>query len=615
MGVGYIFKWLKSRIASAIIRKHIPIDTLFIDAKQLYYPCIKKGVDEIDAIKPFIQKLQNTIKRFKTKELIFISMDGPNPAAKFQTQRLRKYRKEHKIGFVPPNEPFEMLSIKQAADLLDKALKDSLSKIINLPKIQTKHIFYSSGFAPGEAEHKFFQYFREAKNSPDWKPNQNHFIFSGDNDLIFLALQFVDENFYIIKPFNEGTISISVIRDYFLKLIHDSLGDTKKEIDDKKVIQDIISLSFILGNDFIPDFPDIKPSPDVFDLFINAYISINKNGNPQYRYLIENDVFNVSTLRELISIFFNKQVIIPDNLNDPSLSEVKIIAQDTLRILNFNCLYYSNGPPSWTYYYPHQKSLNIFNAVSLMVQEEKDFFDNIQYDEVTDPFLKALVNHPPDSMVNIPWNIYKIKIPPSPIAEKYWPSSYKTLPMFNLEEIKIYYKKELASLPPKELEFNRRDPLYIPYNKTMNIMDQNIRPNRNQARNHNDNDNNNNNNNDNDDDNNNNNNNRNNKNNLIRLNQIQTHNQELNPALNLNQNSTIGVYSEAPYKRYIGNNLSARFGKIKSVKTINVTMIEFEQEESASLASGAGEIDINGQKYIMAPLPQIVSNCFLLPES
>ena len=78
----------------------------------------------------------------------------------------------------------------------------------------------------------------------------------------------------------------------------------------------------------------------------------------------------------------------------------------------------------------------------MMTQEGKEFFEHLPPDEVTEPFLKALVIHPPGSKTNIPWGIYKIKIPPSPIAEKYWPSSYKTLPMFNLEEIKIYYKKE-----------------------------------------------------------------------------------------------------------------------------------------------------------------------------
>lgn len=48
--------------------------------------------------------------------------------------------------------------------------------------------------------------------------------------------------------------------------------------------------------------------------------------------------------------------------------------------------------------------------------------------------------------------LYEIKIPPSPFAKKYW-----LLSIFNLDEIKKFYKEELA--------LNRREPLCIAYEK------------------------------------------------------------------------------------------------------------------------------------------------------
>lgn len=462
MGAGYIVLWLQSKIKSAYVKLEVPIDTLFIDAKQLYYRCIRKGKPEICAIKPFTQNLRNIMYKYVAKNFIFISIDGPNPAAKFQTQRTRKYKREHKQDFCYPKEPFDMLSTKQPADEVDKALKFLLNKL----NIKTGRIYYSSGYAPGEAEHKYLKFFRDSKNSPDWIPNQNHFIFTDDNDLVLLSLLFMDENIYIIKTRGD-IVSISIVRDYLLKRVHDSLNQTKKEIDNTRVIHDIVAISFLLGNDFIPEFPDIRTTERKFDLFIDAYIAINQNEDPNYQYLIENDSFNVLSLQKLVSLFFHKDIPIP-NTNDPKYPENKQVAQDVLRILNFTWLYYTRGTPSWTYYYPHEYSPYLFSAVSLMDQEGPEFFDNLPSDEVTDPFLKALVNHPPDSQSNIPWGIYKIKIPPSPIAEKYWPLRKSNLPIFDLEEIKTFYRKEVIQLSPDELALNRREPLFVVYEKGQN---------------------------------------------------------------------------------------------------------------------------------------------------
>lgn len=392
---------------------------------------------------------------YVAKNYIFVSFDGPNPAAKFQTQHYRGYNPDFRY----PKEPFDMLSKEQIAVEVDRSLKNFLEKLY----IKTERVYFSGGFSAGEAEHKYLESFREFKNSPNWISNQNHFIYSGDNDLVLLSLLFVDENIYIIRSSGD-VISISIARDYLIKRVHESLDKTKKVIDDKRVIHDIVAISFLLGNDFIPKFPDINTNDNVFDLLIDAYIEMNQNDDPNYHYLIENDSFNVLSLRKLVSLFFHKDLTVPDQ-NDPNFSENKKVAQNVLRILNFTWLYYSRGTPSWTYYYPHQYSPFLLSAVGLMDQEGKEFLENLQNDEVTEPFLKALVIHPPNSTSNIPWGIYKIKIPPSPIAKKYWPLRKTNLPIFNLDEIKAFYKEELTKLSPEELELNRREPLYIVYEK------------------------------------------------------------------------------------------------------------------------------------------------------
>lgn len=43
----------------------------------------------------------------------------------------------------------------------------------------------------------------------------------------------------------------------------------------KRVIDDIMALSFILGNDFIPQFPDIESYRKTFTTIISVYSKVN----------------------------------------------------------------------------------------------------------------------------------------------------------------------------------------------------------------------------------------------------------------------------------------------------------------------------------------------------
>ena len=60
MGAGGIYKWVKWKIGSALLNNvRIQIDTMFIDAKQLFYMGVRRGISSIDAIKPFIKRVKH----------------------------------------------------------------------------------------------------------------------------------------------------------------------------------------------------------------------------------------------------------------------------------------------------------------------------------------------------------------------------------------------------------------------------------------------------------------------------------------------------------------------------------------------------------------------------
>lgn len=483
MGIKGLNKWLKTNIRSSFIRRIPQIDTLFIDAKQFYYKSLEQ-CSESEVIPIFLSKIQYFIETYTPLDTLFLAMDGPNPAAKFQTQRERKFESEFEPNFKFPTKQQFLASYdeEQYGENVNKALEEFLPNLLSKSKIKSKQFLFSSGYAPGESEHKYFQYFREQKDSRNWKSNQNHFIVSNDNDLIFLSLQFIDENFYIIKFWeNNGRtnfdyVDITEVRRYFLNLIYNPFGNDKygynNDIDEGKVIDDIVALSFLLGNDFIPPFPEIE-SNDVnsFQKLLNIYVSMNANNRSHYKYLIDDDAFNVSTLNEFVKLFFrndHRQFQNYNKLNENQKRQAKNMSQMILRTLNFTWIYYSSGVPCWTFYYPYLQSPSLKMAVQLMVQEGSEVFDDMEDDEIIDPYLKTLITRPAHSTSNIPWNIYKIKIPPSEIASKYWPLIKPGIqvPIFDLNEIKIHYKKALKTLTQEEMVFNRRDPPYFVYPKT-----------------------------------------------------------------------------------------------------------------------------------------------------
>lgn len=474
MGIKGLFRWIQAYIPSAIKKKRVTPDTLFIDAKQFFYSAIANLKTKRDGIPIFLKILKKEINSYLPTDTLFISMDGPNPAAKFQTQRTRKFQIEYNVNFQYPKQPFNMLEEEQMADVTNREISIMLQNLIKNLNFRCKRILFSSGFSPGESEHKYLDFFREYKKSENWKPNQIHYIDSQDNDLVFLALQFIDEDFFIARKFNE-IIDISEIRKYFFnKFYNPQIGLEKfspKEFDEQKLINDIIALSFLLGNDFIPSIRGVSENLHAyvaadFDNLFKAYFAINysKTGNSDapFKYLIEHNCFNVEVLKQLILNFSNKTCFPPVIGN---LEHEKQKAQAILRTFNFTYLMYTSKLPSWTYYYPYLDHPDLLTSVSLMTQEGPEFFDTIQSDEVIDPYLKALVIHPAQSMQNIPWNIYKIKIPPSPIAEKFWPLRRNKPPMFDLQEIMVHYKQQLATLSPEELVLNRRDPPYFEYTR------------------------------------------------------------------------------------------------------------------------------------------------------
>lgn len=250
MGLPGFRPWLTKMIADILTARGPPCTSLFIDGNQTYYQSRDHFEDSPDELfADFIAQLKAIIHQLNPSFLVFIAMDGTAPAAKLQTQRYRKFDFEYDEDFEEPSRGFPFTG---HAERIDQELTKMCQELRQDPTIQAENIVYSSVYAPGESEHKYFEFVRSLKNQQIWPSDGNHYLYSFDNDLFILSLQFPNDKFYV-NIAKEGVYDVSKLKNYLLYLVTRTIG--AQSLDATHVLRDIMALTFLFGGDFMPQFP------------------------------------------------------------------------------------------------------------------------------------------------------------------------------------------------------------------------------------------------------------------------------------------------------------------------------------------------------------------------
>ncbi|KAJ6254353.1 5'-_3' exoribonuclease [Anaeramoeba flamelloides] len=201
-------------------------------------------------------------------------------------------------------------------------------------KSEWKHlkILYSGHLVPGEGEHKILDYIRSAKKKETYDPNTSHCFYGQDADLFFLSLithvpnivilrENFDFNFWRTKDLtylgqkkillkkNLNLIFITILREYIeydltlkfntynpyqQKIVpknenenekNENENEKKDTYDTERIIDDFVFLSFLIGNDFIPNLPNFLIKNGAFNRIIDVYREFRK----QYGYITDGD--------------------------------------------------------------------------------------------------------------------------------------------------------------------------------------------------------------------------------------------------------------------------------------------------------------------------------------
>ena len=200
---------------------------------------------------------------------------------------------------------------------LTKQLKYFINKKISEDvDWQGVEIVLSGHEVPGEGEHKIMEYIRLAKAQPQYNANLRHCLYGLDADLIMLGLLSHDPHFCLLREEvtfgrqsqkkskelehqNFYLMHLCIVREY-LELEFQELrqpGILNFPYDMERVIDDFILMAFFVGNDFLPNLPNLHINEGALALMFKIYKSVLPKAGG---YINELGVINLERLAMLL---------------------------------------------------------------------------------------------------------------------------------------------------------------------------------------------------------------------------------------------------------------------------------------------------------------------------
>ncbi|EDO17798.1 hypothetical protein Kpol_541p40 [Vanderwaltozyma polyspora DSM 70294] len=334
MGIPKFFRYISERwptILQLIENDQIPeFDNLYLDMNSIFHNCThgndidstKRRLSEEEVFQNIFNYIDHLFNTIKPKKKFYMAIDGVAPRAKMNQQRSRRFRsamdaenamkKAIENGDeLPKGEPFDTNSITPGTEFMAKLTKNIKyfihNKISSDSNWRNIEIIFSGHEVPGEGEHKIMDFIRSIRSLDTYDPNTRHCIYGLDADLIMLGLSTHDPHFALLREevrfgnqrnsSNNSTLSALDKQNFYLlhlSLLRQYLNLEFKEVADginfkydfEKVLDDFILIMFVIGNDFLPNLPDLHLNKGAFPVILQTFKEallhldghINENG-------------------------------------------------------------------------------------------------------------------------------------------------------------------------------------------------------------------------------------------------------------------------------------------------------------------------------------------------
>ncbi|XP_044268734.1 5'-3' exoribonuclease 1 isoform X2 [Tribolium madens] len=320
MGVPKFFRYISERypcLSEFVKEYQIPVfDNLYLDMNGIIHMCSHPDdnnphfrITEEKIFADIFHYIEFLFRMIKPQKVFFMAVDGVAPRAKMNQQRGRRFRSakdaekmeleaKNKGEKLPDVERFDSNCITPGTEFMAR-LHEQLkyfvvSKVSNDNLWKKCKIILSGHETPGEGEHKIMDYIRYIRSQPGYDPNTRHCLYGLDADLIMLGLCTHDPHFSLLREevkFGKKAkrsnvpeeirfylLHLSLMREYLeleFSPLKTALKDSDKiKFDIENIIDDWILMGFLVGNDFIPNLPNLHISNGALPVLYKAYIEV-----------------------------------------------------------------------------------------------------------------------------------------------------------------------------------------------------------------------------------------------------------------------------------------------------------------------------------------------------
>jgi len=473
MGIKYFYSWHKKNFSSCFEFDVKDIDVLAIDLNGLFhnsaqkifkYGNMNKYLNEsklhllpktnLTLYREVCEKIEHLRNQINPSKKLIMCVDGVAGLGKIIQQRQRRFKSSAtlKESCFDPNCFTPGTKIM---DHLTKYIDWYIRTMITLnPHWQKIEVVFSNEKVPGEGEHKIINFIKKF-----CQPEDRICVYGHDTDLLLLGLIIPFQKFYILRDQDVESIEFVNI-DRFKKELCGMLDWMDDKFEHKRAIIDFVMISFLVGNDFLPNIPTLYILEGCFDLLVKVYKDVCKINGHLTLESGQHIVFNKASLAMFFlelgklekSVLENKynsqQSFFPDpliiknmRLIDDRYSididnykidyyeskfchdrKIDRLIREYLNGMYWIINYYHHGIPDWNWFYPHHYGPFLSDFYSII----HNSFEYIEFNlnKPITPFLQLLMVLPKDSADLLPYPINKLLNPESSLG-RFFPESFE----------------------------------------------------------------------------------------------------------------------------------------------------------------------------------------------
>ncbi|XP_049866314.1 5'-3' exoribonuclease 1 isoform X2 [Pectinophora gossypiella] len=316
MGVPKFFRYTSERypcLNELVKQYQIPdFDNMYLDMNGIIHNCSHPDdnnphfrITEEKIFQDIFHYLSILFQIIKPKKLFFMAIDGVAPRAKMNQQRGRRFRSAReaekleedaraKGETLPTEKRFDSNCITPGTVFmarLHEQLRYFVKQKMSTDPLWSKvKVILSGHETPGEGEHKIMDYIRWSRSQPGYDPNTRHCLYGLDADLIMLGMCTHEPHFALLREevkFGKTTqratspeetnfylLHLSLLREYLEQEFISIKDNLPFKYDIEKVVDDWVLMGFLVGNDFIPNLPNMHINNDALPLLYKTYMTV-----------------------------------------------------------------------------------------------------------------------------------------------------------------------------------------------------------------------------------------------------------------------------------------------------------------------------------------------------